>query len=54
MFQVKVETQYVEHILVPTLRPGDVVGMDKLGSHKGQALRQAIRDAQAHQLFLPL
>jgi transposase len=31
---------YVEQILVPTLRPGDVVIMDNLGSHKRQAIRQ--------------
>src|SRR5277367_6119762 len=28
---------YVEQLLVPTLKPGDVVVMDNLGSHKGQA-----------------
>ncbi|MDP3747519.1 MAG: IS630 family transposase, partial [Phenylobacterium sp.] len=44
---------YVEQALVPTLRPGDVVVMDNLGSHKGQAVRQAIRKAGAHLLFLP-
>ncbi len=44
---------YVAHVLVPTLRPGDVVVMDNLGSHKGQAVRQAIRNAKAHLLFLP-
>ena len=27
--------------------------MDNLGSHKGQAVRQAIRAARAHLLFLP-
>jgi putative transposase len=40
-------------VLVPTLRPGDVVVMDNLGSHKGNAVRQAIRRAGAHLLFLP-
>ena len=40
-------------VLVPTLRPGDVVVMDNLGSHKGKAIRQAIRTAGAHLLFLP-
>ena len=40
-------------VLVPTLRPGDVVVMDNLGSHKGKAIRQAIRDAGAHLIFLP-
>jgi len=44
---------YVEQVLVPTLRPGDVVVMDNLGSHKGKAVRRAIRRAGAHLLFLP-
>jgi transposase len=44
---------YVEQILVPTLLPGDVVVMDNLGSHKGKAVRQAIRKAGAKLFFLP-
>lgn len=44
---------YVEKVLVPTLRPGDVVVMDNLGSHKGQAVRAAIRAAKSHLFFLP-
>jgi transposase len=44
---------YVEKILVPTLRPGDIVIMDNLGSHKGRAVRQAIRSAGAKLFFLP-
>ena len=44
---------YVEQILVPALRPGDVVILDNLGSHKGAAVRHAIRAAGAHMLFLP-
>lgn len=44
---------YVEQFLVPTLRPGDVVILDNLGSHKGKAVRQAIRKAGAHLIFLP-
>lgn len=44
---------YVESILVPTLRPGDIVIMDNLGSHKGRAVRNAIRAAGARLLFLP-
>ena len=35
---------YVEQVLVPTLGGGDVVVMDNLGSHKGPAIRQAIRN----------
>jgi transposase len=46
-------TAWVEQCLVPTLKPGDVVIMDNLGSHKGKAVRQAIRQAGAHLLFLP-
>ena len=44
---------YVQQLLVPTLSPGDVVIMDNLGSHKGKAVRAAIRKAKAHLIFLP-
>jgi transposase/DNA-binding CsgD family transcriptional regulator len=44
---------YVEKALAPTLKPGDVVIMDNLGSHKGEAVRQAIRSAGAKLVFLP-
>jgi len=44
---------YVEQVLVPTLRPGDIVIMDNLGSHKGKAVRQAIRRVGAKLVFLP-
>ena len=44
---------YVEQVLVPTLEPGDIVIMDNLGSHKGQVVRQAIRNAGAKLFFLP-
>jgi transposase len=46
-------TAYVEQFLIPTLSPGDIVIMDNLGSHKGQAVRKAIRAAGAKFLFLP-
>ena len=46
-------TAWVEQFLVPTLAPGDVVIMDNLGSHKGTAVRKAIRAAGAKLLFLP-
>ena len=46
-------TAYVEQFLVPTLAPGDIVIMDNLGSHKGQAVRRAIRAAGARLFFLP-
>lgn len=44
---------YVEKILVPTLKPGDIVILDNLGSHKSKAVRAAIRAAGARLLFLP-
>ena len=44
---------YVEQVLVPTLRRGDIVVMDNLGSHKASAVRAAIRAAGARLFFLP-
>ncbi len=44
---------WVEQVLVPTLRNGDVVIMDNLGSHKVSGVRQAIEAAGAQLLFLP-
>ncbi len=44
---------YAEQQLAPILEPGDIVVMDNLGSHKGKAVRQAIRKAGAKLLFLP-
>jgi transposase len=39
--------------LAPVLAPGDIVVMDNLGSHKGKAVRRAIRQAGARLCFLP-
>ena len=44
---------YVEQVLVPELRPGDIVIMDNLSRHKGLAVRHAIEAAGASLLFLP-
>ncbi len=44
---------YVEQMLVPALKPGDIVIIDNLGSHKGKAVRHAIRAAGAKLFFLP-
>ena len=46
-------TTYVDKVLAPTLRPGELVIMDNLGSHKGKAVRNAIRSAGAKLFFLP-
>jgi transposase len=44
---------YVEHILVPTLRPGDVVVLDNLSPHKDKAALALIEQAGAEVRFLP-
>ena len=44
---------YVEHVLVPSLAPGDIVVMDNLPAHKPVAVRQAIDAAGAELRFLP-
>ncbi len=43
---------WVEQSLIPTLRPGDIVVLDNLGSHKGKDVRRAIRQAGARLFFL--
>jgi transposase len=44
---------YVEQVLVPELRPGDVVVMDNLPAHKVAGVREAIEAAGARLLYLP-
>ena len=44
---------YVQTQLIPTLKPGDVVVLDNLSSHKGNAVRQTIRAVGARRVFLP-
>ncbi len=44
---------YVEQQLIPTLRPGDVVVMDNLSSHKRAAVRTAIESVGAELRYLP-
>ena len=44
---------YVDKVLVPDLRPGDIVVMDNLSSHKGPRVRDLIQAAGADLLFLP-
>lgn len=45
---------YVRHILVPTLRPGDIVVLDNLGAHKNDQTLALIRHAKAEVRFLPV
>jgi transposase len=44
---------YVEQVLVPELKPGDIVILDNLGSHKGEGVRATIEAAGATLLYLP-
>jgi transposase len=44
---------YVEHILCPALKPGDVVVMDNLSSRKIKGVRRLIEKAGAEVLYLP-
>jgi hypothetical protein len=44
---------YIEQVLIPALKPGDIVIIDNLGSHKAKAVRRAIRAASAKLFFLP-
>lgn len=44
---------FVEQVLTPTLRPGDLVVMDNLSSHKGIRTPALIRAAQAELVYLP-
>ena len=44
---------YIEQVLAPTLKPGDIVVMDNLPAHKTPAVRAAIRAAGAQPFFLP-
>jgi transposase len=44
---------YVEQVLAPTLRPGDSVIMDNLGSHKVAGVREAIEACGASLIYLP-
>ena len=44
---------YVAKVLVPELRPGDIVILDNLSSHKGPRVREMIEAANAGLLYLP-
>lgn len=45
--------RYVQEVLAPVLKPGDVVVMDNLGSHKHPRIRESIESAGARLLYLP-
>jgi transposase len=49
----KVFEAYVEKVLAPTLKPGQVVILDNLGAHKGEKVKQLIESRAASVIFLP-
>jgi transposase len=49
----KIFLAYIRRVLMPTLRKGDVVAMDNLGSHKIPGVREAIEEAGATLIYLP-
>jgi transposase len=44
---------FLQHVLVPKLRPGDIVILDNVGAHKPEAMRNLIERAGASLIFLP-
>ena len=44
---------FVEQVLCPELRPGDIVVMDNLSSHKGACVRRLIEARGATLVYLP-
>jgi transposase len=49
----EVFTTYVQQVLVPLLKPGDLVVMDNLAAHKRAPILALLRQAGAEPLFLP-
>ena len=44
---------YVKYILLPTLKPGDVVVLDNLSAHKNNEVKELIESVEAELWFLP-
>jgi hypothetical protein len=44
---------YVEHVLAPALRPGQLMVMDNLGAHKPKRVRALIEDKGCELIYLP-
>jgi transposase len=44
---------FVHQVLVPALRPGEVVLLDNLTVHHASQIEQAVRQAQGEVIFLP-
>jgi transposase len=50
---VRVFETYLERVLAPTLREGQVVVMDNLSAHKGERVRELVEDRGCDLLYLP-
>jgi transposase len=44
---------YIERVLVPSLRQGQVVVMDNLSAHKGERVKELVESAGCELLYLP-
>jgi transposase len=49
----KVFEAYLEHVLAPTLRAGQVMVMDNFSTHKGERIRELIEGKGCELLYLP-
>ena len=49
----KVFEAYLEQVLAPTLKPGQIVVMDNLSSHKGPWVRALIEGRGCELMYLP-
>ncbi len=50
---VRVFETYVERVLAPSLRPGQIVIMDNLGAHRPKRVRELIEGRSCELLYLP-
>jgi transposase len=44
---------YIERVLAPALRPGQLVVMDRLGAHRSQRIRELIEERGCELVYLP-
>jgi hypothetical protein len=51
--ETEVFLAFVEHVLAPTLRPGQIVVMDNLSAHKHRKIRRLLAARQCRLWYLP-
>jgi len=49
----EVFSTFVQHVLAPTLRPGQIVVMDNLSAHKQRPVRRLLAACRCHLWYLP-